>query len=130
MTKLHKLKKDNINLIIDENNLIYDLSSDSGEILELIQENNISLLTNLLYQSELNRDQKIKTLLLELINKQQNAKIFILQKMLGCNIEEAQAIIDKYSDQNLKQIINLLIQEDKDVKIDYDNYIYNILEND
>ncbi len=127
MTKLFKLQKGNTNLIIDENSLVYDLTLGSGDTLELIQENNINLLTNLLYQLELKPNQNIKTLLLEFIDQQQNARVFILQKILGCNIIEAKVLINKYSDKNLKEIINLLVQEDKDVEIDYDNYIYNVL---
>ena len=122
MTKLNKLQNKNITFLVDENNLIYDTNLEDGNSLELIQTNNINLLTDLLYQVE--KGENIKVVLLDLIQKQQNTKKVILQQILGISELKIQEIINRYPNQNLKEIIQILIKNDPDNQISYDNYFY------
>ena len=122
MTKLNKLQNKNITFLVDENNLIYDTNLEDGNSLELIQTNNINLLTDLLYQVE--KGENIKVVLLDLIQKQQNTKKVILQQILGISELKIQEIINRYPNQNLKEIIQILIKNDPDNQISYNNYFY------
>ena len=122
MTKLKRLQHNNATLLVDENNLIYDTNLEDGNLLELMQINSINLLTDLLYQIEEGKD--IKLVLLDLIQKQQNTKKVILQQILGISELEIQEIINRYPNQNLKEIIQILIKNDPDNQISYDNYFY------